>query len=514
MLTIKIGKITKHVNSTKRTYTTVGTHEVCLKEGSSIEEPVFLLNSSISYSRLSRCNYVEWLPDAQETMYQHNNYYWITGRRLVHNNLIEISCRRDVLATFKSSICNYDGFIARGTRNIDTMITDPNILSKPVLINEISKSFEMEDLYTKENIFSWKDGEISYTWTTIGINGCSIFNTPSPPNTTMYEILYLQGGTIWQNFEWGVTNPGQYVKDCVLLPFVFQASDYGLHKIYIGNLTADITDAYVWEGEASSGGSWASDSPDRFYQRRMTIDLSSLSLAYPANDFRNYDDNFTNIRARIPYIGLITIPAKHLKANDLYLSYQVSAMTGKGKAQLLARYMNEQETGYNLVNIGTYNIETGIPVAVAAGHTNMLQQARDVIEGVKTAGDVLGTITKPTPAGVVNSTANVMSTALETAAHAAAGYQEYTVFGSNGSLMETFNEYNKVYVYLQQYESTSTDFSSERGRPVYKKQACGTSAQYVQWLSPSLKPAGATGNEISELNAYMASGIYIETEEA
>lgn len=511
METIKIGRIAKSVNSTDRDFVSgesVFTHDVVLKEGTTIESPTFVLSSSISYARLSRYNYVKWETDAFQYVNGTVGWYWITSRKFIHNNLIEISCEMDVLATFRSAITGYNGFIARSSNNYDTMITDPNILTKPILVNEHSKEFDLEDIYTGTNIFSHLDGEVSYTWTTIGTDGCSIFNTPSPPNTTLYEMLNLQGGSIWQNFEWGVTNPGQYVKDCILLPFAFGTGDYGSHKIYIGNLTADITDAYVWEGEATSGGTWSSDSPDRFYQRRTLIDLhEDLTLAYPANDFRNYDDRFTNIKMRIPYIGLIDIPAKHLKAHDLYLSYTISAMTGKGKAELVARYGDASP--YKLINIGTYNIETGIPVAVAAGHTNQLEMARDVVQGVKTAGEVAGAVTVPTPANVIGATANVMSTALETAAHAASGYQEYTFFGSNGSLMETFVTYNNVYLYIQQYASTSTDFDSERGRPVYSKRAPAINGGFYQWLAPSVKPAGATAEQISAINSYMASGIYV-----
>lgn len=512
METIKIGKIEKCINSTARSFVsgaTVFTQNVCLKEGSTIEAPTFIINSSISYARLAQYNYIKWETDDSQYATGTVGFYWITSRKFVHNNLIEISCEMDILATFRSAITTYDGFIARSSNGYDTMITDPNILTKPILVKEASKSFALVDLYTEANIFDYTDGNVSYTWTTIGTNGCSIFNTPSQPNNTLYEMLNLQGGSVWQNFEWGVTNPGQYVKDCILLPFAFTSTDYGSHKIYIGNLTADITDAYVWEGEASSGGSWDTDSPDRFYQRRMLIDIhdSDLSLAYPNTDFRNYDDRFTNIKMRIPYVGLVDIPAKHLKAHDLYLSYTISAMTGKGKAELLARYGDE--TPYKIINIGTYNIETGIPVAVAAGHTNQLQMARDVVQGVKTAGEVAGAVTVPTPASVINATANVMGTALETAAHAASGYQEFTFFGSNGSLMETFVDFNNVYVYIQQYDSTSTDFVAERGRPVYDKTTPTINGGFYQWLAPSVKPAGATAEQISAINNYMASGIYV-----
>lgn len=507
---VKVGKIEKHINSTKQSYTLIGTHDVTLKEGSSIINPKFELKSTASFAKLSRCNYLEWESDLTDD--NTVNYYWIDDISVDYNHYIVISCHRDELATFKSAITSYNGFVARSSINYDTMIEDPNILTKPVLVKEYYKKYALKDMYTNDYIFSWYDYDVSYTWTTIGTNGCSIFNSNQVPNATLYQILNLQGGSVWNNFEWGVTNPGQYVKDCIMLPFAFADSDYASKNIYIGNLTASVNDIYVWEGEATSGGSFVPDSPDRFYQKRMLITLSDIITAfeYPVNDFRNYSERFTHIKARIPFVGMVEIPPKHLKAHDWYIEYDVSGMTGKGKCTFVARYGSEAP--YQLVNIGTYNIETGVPVAVAAGHTNQLEMARDAISVVRSAGDVVGAITKPTPAGMINTTANVMSTALETAAHAAAGYQEYTSFGSNGSLIEAWNEYRDIEIYTQQFASTSTDFDSERGRPVYIKRSTGNTAQYVQFLSPSVRPAGATPAEISNINNYMASGLYIEAE--
>lgn len=508
MYTIKLGKTSKKINETSHSYTNIGAYNVALKRPCTIDKPVFTLKTDASFDTLSRANYLEWLSDLQ-TPVNGSSYYWVNSVKFIANDLIEISCSRDPFATFKSSITGYTGFVARATSSFDTMITDPNILSLPNLVNEFHKTYLLKNSATDAYIFSWKDYDVSYTWTTIGTQGCSIFNSDQVPNATLFEMLNLQGGSIWQDFQWGVTNPGQYVKDCIMLPFKFSEGDYATHNIYIGNLIASVSDIYVWEGEATPGGTFSPDSPDRFYQGGMNIPISEFTLHYPADDFRNYIDGFTNFKMRIPFVGMVEISARHLKAHHITVYYTVSAMTGKGKCQISANYETATAGVYTPANIGTYNIETGQPVAVAAGHTNQLQMSRDAIQMVRTAGDVVGTVTKPTPAGVINSTANVMSTALETAAHAASGYVEYTSFGSNGSLVETFNSYRNIEVYIQQYDSTPTTFSTERGRPVYKRAALSGFSGFVQLLAPSLSIAGATSEEISIINATLASGLYI-----
>lgn len=507
---INLYKITKRTNSTKHPAVgnLQGTYSVTLKDGSSIINPIFELNEPATFNKLSRCNYIKWMPDVETNKV--DNFYWIDDITLDYDSYITIRCHRDPLATFKDAITGYNGFVARSNLNYDTMIDDPNILTKPILINKYNETIPIyKHSESTDWAFSWKDYEVSYTWTTIGTGGCSIFNSNSVPNVTLYEMLNMQGGSsIWNNFEWGVTNPGQYVKDCIMLPFSANDNDYGEHKIYIGNLTATVSDIYVWEGEATPGGSWAPDSPDRFYQVGCALALDNLkgSFAYPVTDFRNYSDRFTNCKLRLPFVGMVQVPAKHLNATRLGVQYDISFMTGKGKCQLVAVYDNGEDVIG--IDIGTYNVETGQPVSIAQGHTNMLQQAKDAIEVVRTAGDVVGAATKPTPAGVINATANVANTALETAAHAAAGYQEYTSFGSNGSLVDVFTEYRSAEIFLQQYASTSTDFNAERGRPVYLKRT--NSGGFVQFLSPSLQPTGAMQSEIETINATLASGIFIE----
>lgn len=91
-MNLTIGKITKRVNSTKFMYdadTTVTLSGVRLKEPTNLKNPVFLLHRVNNEKDLDKCNYCNAL----------GRFYWITDIVYSTNDLIEIVCSTDILAT-------------------------------------------------------------------------------------------------------------------------------------------------------------------------------------------------------------------------------------------------------------------------------------------------------------------------------------------------------------------------------------------------------------------------------
>ena len=101
----------KRKNSTKQP--TGGTSVTCqLKEGTSIEKPVFLLTGD-----LFTCNYIEAF----------SHYYFVDDVKSVRNGLTEVSCSMDVLATFKTEIGSYNALIERSASFYDAKYPDPSV---------------------------------------------------------------------------------------------------------------------------------------------------------------------------------------------------------------------------------------------------------------------------------------------------------------------------------------------------------------------------------------------------
>lgn len=88
---IAVGKMKKRINSTKNTFDVVATLTgVTFKEPTSMSKPVFLFHRVAGNNKnLDECNYLSG----------NGSFYWIDEIVYVTNDLVEIQCHRDVLAT-------------------------------------------------------------------------------------------------------------------------------------------------------------------------------------------------------------------------------------------------------------------------------------------------------------------------------------------------------------------------------------------------------------------------------
>lgn len=108
----------KRKNSTKQPTGGV-VYDVKTKQGCSIERPVFLIDG-VNLA----VNYAKW----------NNAYYFIDDIILSLNNIYELHCSMDVLATYKSAIGGYTTYIERSESAIDDMINDPLLSAKQEIL--------------------------------------------------------------------------------------------------------------------------------------------------------------------------------------------------------------------------------------------------------------------------------------------------------------------------------------------------------------------------------------------
>ena len=114
--TITTFNFAKRANSTKQPTGLSGTDwSVVLKEKTSYDQPVFLLTSNSQ----PEFNYLQW----------RSWYYFVTGISYVRNDLYEVSCDLDVLATYKTAIGATSAFVLYDTA-ANTEITDRRLSMK------------------------------------------------------------------------------------------------------------------------------------------------------------------------------------------------------------------------------------------------------------------------------------------------------------------------------------------------------------------------------------------------
>lgn len=519
---ITLGHINKRVNSTKQpdwNSMSVGNFDVTLKDGSSLLNPVFELSTHKTFNSFSRCNYLEWHSDANTDI--KHNYYWIDEIVSDYDGYYTIHCHRDPLATFKGAITNYEGIIARLSNTYREEIRDTELMASSQIIERHDAYY---DVYEGDSVAQGTtpalgQSKISATWEVIGKDGCQIFNIRDLVQNTMHDLI--NGG---YTFEQGVTNPGQYVKSCKILPIgadSYTESD----PIQVGNLNQYIGASYYIINPASISGSIKN-----IYFRIPKDGVHGFKqyLHYGKDsdklDFRNYTSSFTSVKIWAPLVGCIDFPAQHLHCDYIAGDYAISLINGAGKFMLKAIYLDSGNI-YKEVVIMTSNIDTSIDVAIAEGHTNALNITNDICDAIATvASDIGAAVTAGAQAGsggaggiggavstIGNAVANTGKQGMAIAADFASGFQEYTCLGNSGSLADLMDNFIEPRFTIYQYGTViDSGLSAEKGRAQMQVGTITESERFVVMYAPSLAPDGATQAEINEINATLASGIYIE----
>lgn len=157
---ITIGKMDKKINSTKHEFTgeTTFTVDAKLKEPCDEDNPTFLLKYNDGYEQ---CNYVfvpKW------------GYYWVTDRVHPTNELIELSCHKDVLATgipYLKSNYMYASYCSDSTIATEGHIMDDPRLGPDAILKTAEFKFtddtQSESIINKHFVDDPADGTVLMT---------------------------------------------------------------------------------------------------------------------------------------------------------------------------------------------------------------------------------------------------------------------------------------------------------------------------------------------------------------
>lgn len=169
MATVSFGSFTKRRNSTKQPATLSDQRTVTLKDSCSQDRPVFICTgNNFNY------NYCMW----------DSKYYFIDEIVSLKNNMIEIHCILDPLATYKSEILASTQYVCYSSHNSSSWLADLRI---PLLQS------------TQTSVNTALTGILSsigtYVLTVVGKNGCSIYYTQ---NESQLDALLADIST-WEN---------------------------------------------------------------------------------------------------------------------------------------------------------------------------------------------------------------------------------------------------------------------------------------------------------------------------
>lgn len=447
-LTIDLFITSKRRNSTARPSSSGISIQAVLKMTTSVLNPVFRVSGDIN--ELLLYNEIRW----------EGRYYFIDDIIEMTNNIVEIHCSVDVLATYRTEIGNYTAFVERSSSKFDLWITD------------LLLSNRLADIYTKE-VTSGQLPHWSFSGTFV-IRTCGQGATASSIGITSYAVSASQLKSVLDfmfsdgNFDFltdtsvkAFFNPFQYILSVMWFPFDQSAFGSTQGTVKFGWWDSGVSSTVVTE----------------------TAVIWSVDLAMPESvydDFRGYDERFTTLKIQLPGCGTYFLNPIEVYAG-LHVTYSIDIATGEALVRIFSNgYLAGTFSGMmaSSVAIGqlqTHEVSAGQSAITAIGKLFQL----DIAGALNDAIDVHTSIAQPTPC--VNGSA-----------------------GNMGSILST----QRIGLYRIDYGSA--DFPQNvLGRPLNRNVLLSTLSGYIKCAGASV-PLESLSSERTLVNQFLNGGFYYE----
>lgn len=471
MASASVYTLSKRHNSTLQPTGTGTVIDVYLKGGSDILSPVFTLNSAT----IPTFNYMSF----------EGRYYFVTGIRNVRDQLYEVSCQVDVLATFKAVIQATSAYVLYYTHS-NTEISDKRLSAKTTQVTQSDNG----------------------SFSEFGKGTCYVLSVVGQDTVGQFAIdLNDLAGIVNQNFLDTLENQidqtplpltdslvdfAQYVTDLL--------KNEALSFTYVGKIADCIRNCYalpirytawggssetIFIGRASSGktGYKLSNS------QRILSDSATVNIPWQASDWRR-NAPYHEIYLYIPCIGMTTIsPSDVIGEVALHVDLTLDKLSGDviinvGTAsKVLAQYTTNVAVNYP---VGFSNVDPAGAITSVAGAVGALSGAVNPAIGAAIAGLGLTNIIQPQPETIGSNGGGAFL-----------GLVGYTGY--------------KVYCFTIFHDTTVTpgSVSAIKGTPYNGVLSLSGISGYVQTMDASV--AGSmTDTEREEINNLLNGGIYIE----
>lgn len=474
---------TKRRNSTKQPTGTGDAQKDCkLKEGTSLEQPVFVL-------------------DGQQHGYNYAQfggvYYYIDDVVIAKNNITELHCSRDLLATFKAAIQASSQFVLYYT-HANTEIVDQRLSTK----TEITIDSDTE---TFNNLGS---GE-SYMITAIGEDHTSIFACDKTKIDSLFDSNVLSGiksgwDTMIGNLDTAVAGiTAGSVEDMLKalfrawLEFLKTQAEVTTSVLFCDDAQKFVKNCFVLPIDKSNiGGTlqmvhlgkWISSANGNKGFPRIIHDSATLSIPWQASDWRR-NAPYHEIYLYIPYIGLINIPASEIiGVNTITVNVAIDAYSG------VTTFVVNAANG---TVIGQYSTNIAAPYAVGSSNINLTASGAQIIASAAAIAGGIATGNVPALSagalGIVNSIKPFDASISANGGAAGMGL---------GNTVKCFTVFHDTTV-------TPSSVSAVQGTPYNGVMSLSGVSGYVQCMNASVDMDGL-GNDKDIVNNYLNGGLYIE----
>ena len=484
---VSFGNLSKRKNSTMRPGGLSDSRNVRLKEATSIDNPTFIIQGNeFDY------NYAKW----------DNRYYFVDTVVSVHDNLTEISCVLDVLATYKDEILASTQYVTYSNISGGNWLQDNRL---PIMKNALTA------VNTASLDFPSTQG--SYILTVLGQSGVDCFRvTRSTIQSLIAELqnwnqdalndikiglaygteeeryqslanAMLDSGFLGNEYEVAV----QCIRSCHWVPFNGSVIGGTSTQIYLGNYPC-----------RSSGGSALSG-----YKLNMSWTGGNVGISIPwhyADWRRTYCEK---VYLYLPFVGMVSLNSDDINGvTGLTIKYAITPSDGQVCYEVLA--------GGQV--IGTYggNCAMQIPIGI-----NQKASLGDIVTTLfagaeKTVNMAINSSISPVSTAAVGVGAamagveasyNTMNVALSTTPS--------TIGGIGGGAGAGLDLHAKCITVAHPTVIEPVQMGLTMGVPTMKPLQLSSCHGFCQCANAHVS-APAQAAELDAIDMYLNSGFYIE----
>ena len=476
---------TKRKNSTK-TPTATGTDiTVTLKDDCSADAPVFVLNSA-AYS--SGINYIQF----------RTAYYYVDDVISLHNNLVEIHCSKDVLATYKSDITGSTQHVLYYSHN-NTEIVDNRLSTKTTAV-----------LQSNTETFNNLGSGQSYMITVVGDSCTKVFACDKSYVDNLFDTTILT--TFDQDYDQEVDVIIQAITS--MQPADIVDAVIGLADVYMSwlKLGKTVTNSVMYSGDAAEYvkncyvlpidksdiggtlkdpikiGKWDSNAKGNENFPRICHDSATVNIPWQASDWRR-NAPYHHIYLYIPYVGLIELsPSEIIGATTITVNVAIDTYSG------ITSFVVNASNGAVL---GQYSTNIAAPYAIGSSNINLVSSGAQIIASATSiaAGAATGNIMAATGGalGIVNALKPI----------------DQSVSSNGGAAGQGLGNTVKIFSVFHDTTVGPNNLSSVKGTPFNASMSLSGVSGYVQTSGASVPIAGF-GKDKDLVNNYLNGGIYIE----
>lgn len=491
MPTIYFGSISKRRNSTYQP-TLTSSYDCVIKQPSSIDNPTFVIQDA-SFNMMF--NYAKW----------DNTYYFVDSIVTVRNNVWEVKCVIDVLATYKAEILASTQYVCYSSLSGGTWLPDTRI---PVLKQtQTSRSTaSLASLFNTNGFYvltaTGKDGCVSYacdlshlkqllgrinSWQDDLVNGISNgslypglnydFSTTEAALESLGKMM-TQSGAIGNAYS----QAPACIRSCIWVPFF--ASDFADSgtQIYLGNFDCQL-------------------SPQPFSLKAKPVTGSvSVNIPWLHSDWRRmYED----VYLYLPLAGMIRLSSDSLtNLGSLTIEYAATATDGVVAYTVKA--------GGNIIGTFGGQCSANYPIGI-----NQQASAGEILQSIVAGGEKMVNAAINSSISPVSTAAAGIGVALEGVAavyntvDVANSTHVSTIGGVGGGAGSALDLDIQCYVVSHDTVISPSDMQATMGVPTMKPVALSTLTGYCQCANAHVS-APAMAAELNAIDTMLNSGFYIE----